>query len=192
MVSSNPESTYCRPCYILHNIKYRKNNGSKDFPWNFFVFAAQITAKYITILNRKSKITLSVINIDLDGFKNINDVYGHQEGDEVLKFFARRLEEVFGEIGFAIRWGGDEFILLLSEKRRERLEKYVKILNNKIDAYNDSNDKAYRIQFSCGIAIYDDSFDNVYEFIRHSDKLMYEEKQKKMYLKSFVKTPVSD
>jgi diguanylate cyclase (GGDEF) domain len=149
--------------------------------------------EYITIWNRKSSITLSVINIDLDGFKNINDVYGHQEGDEVLKFFARKLEEVFGGIGFAIRWGGDEFILLLNEKRRERLEKYVKTLNDKIDAYNDSNGRAYRIQFSCGIAIYDDSFNNVYEFIRHSDKLMYEEKQKKkMYLKSFVETPVSD
>lgn len=149
--------------------------------------------EYITIWNRKSNITLSVVNIDLDGFKNINDVYGHQEGDEVLKFFARKLEEVFGGRGFAIRLGGDEFILLLNEKKRERLEKYVKTLNDKIDAYNDSNDRAYRIQFSCGIAIYDDSFDNVYEFIRHSDKLMYEEKQKKkMYLKSFIETPVSD
>lgn len=149
--------------------------------------------EYITLWNKKSNITLAVVNIDLDGFKNINDVYGHQEGDEVLKLFARNLEEVFGGIGFAIRWGGDEFILLLNEKRREILEKYVKTLNDKIDAYNDSNDRAYRIQFSCGIAIYDDSFDNVYEFIRHSDKLMYEEKQKKkMYPNSLVETPVSD
>lgn len=148
---------------------------------------------YIKILNRKSNITLSVVNIDLDGFKNINDVYGHQEGDEVLKFFAKKLEEVFGGIGFAVRWGGDEFILLLNEKRRERLEQYVKILNDKIDAYNDSIDRAYCIQFSCGIAIYDDSFENVHEFIRHSDKLMYEEKQKKnMYPKSFLEFPVSD
>ncbi|MPN18967.1 putative diguanylate cyclase DgcC [bioreactor metagenome] len=148
--------------------------------------------EYLTIWNRKSNITLSVINIDLDGFKNINDVYGHQEGDEVLKFFARKLEEVFGGIGFAIRWGGDEFILLLNEKRRERLEKYVKMLNDKIDAYNDSNDMPYRIQFSCGIAIFDDSFDNVYDFIRHSDKLMYQEKQKKMCLKNLVETPAPD
>jgi len=148
--------------------------------------------EYISIWNRKSDITLSVVNIDLDGFKKINDVYGHQEGDKVLKFFARKLEEVFGEIGFAIRWGGDEFILLLNEKRRERLEQYVKILHDKIDEYNDSNDRAYRIQFSCGIAIYDDSFGNVYEFIQHSDKLMYEEKQKKKLSEKFVAIPVSD
>jgi diguanylate cyclase (GGDEF)-like protein len=149
--------------------------------------------EYLAIWSKKSNITLSVVNIDLDGFKNINDVFGHQEGDKILKFFAKQLEEVFGEIGFAIRLGGDEFILLLNESRRERIEKYVKTLNDKIDTYNDSNEMFYCIQFSCGIAIYDDSFDNVYEFIRHSDKLMYEEKQKKkMYLKSFVETPVSD
>lgn len=136
--------------------------------------------EYLANWNRKSNIILSVINIDLDNFKNINDVYGHQEGDEALKFFAKKLEEVFEGIGICIRWGGDEFILLLNEKRREILEKYVKTLNDKIDAYNDSNDIPYRIQFSCGIVIYDDSFDNIYEFIRHSDKLMYEEKQKKM------------
>lgn len=149
--------------------------------------------EYLANWNRRNNIILSVINIDLDDFKKINDVYGHQEGDEVLKLFARELEEVFGGIGFAIRWGGDEFILLLKERRREKLEKYIKTLHDKIDAHNDCIDRAYRIQFSCGIAIYDDSFDDVYEFIRHSDKLMYEEKQKKkMYLKSFVETPVPD
>lgn len=149
--------------------------------------------EYLANLDRKSNITLSVINIDLDDFKNINDAYGHHEGDEALKLFARKLEEVFEGIGICIRCGGDEFILLLNENRRERLEKYVKTLNDKIDAYNDSNDIPYRIQFSCGIAIYDDSFDNIYEFIRHSDRLMYEAKQKKkMDLKSCVEIPVSD
>lgn len=135
--------------------------------------------EYLAIWNRKSNVILSVINIDMDDFKNINDVYGHQEGDKALKFFAGKLEEVFGGIGSCIRWGGDEFILLLNEKRRERLEKYVKILHDKIKAYNDRNDMPYCIQFSYSIVIFDDSFDNVYEFIRYSDKLMYEEKQKK-------------
>ncbi|MEN6564902.1 MAG: GGDEF domain-containing protein [Veillonellales bacterium] len=149
--------------------------------------------EYLAKWNRKSNIILSVINIDMDDFKNINDVYGHHEGDEALKLFARKLEEVFEGIGICIRCGGDEFILLLNESRRDRVEEYVKTLNNKIDAYNDSNAMPYHIQFSWGIAIYDDSFDNIYELIRHSDRLMYEAKQKKkMYLKSFVEPPVSD
>lgn len=148
--------------------------------------------EYLAIWSKKSNIIISVVNIDLDGFKSINDIFGHQEGDKVLKFFARQLEEVFVGIGVAIRWGGDEFILLLNEKNRERLENYIKALNDKIDAYNESNEMAYSIQFSCGIAIFDDSYDNVHEFIRHSDKLMYEEKQKKAYLQNLVEAPVSD
>lgn len=148
--------------------------------------------EYLAIWNRKSNIILSVVNIDLDGFKNINDAFGHQEGDKVLQFFARQLEEVFGGSGVAIRLGGDEFILLLNERRRERLEKYVKALNEKIDAYNQNNKMSYHIQFSCGIAIFDDSYDNVYEFMRSSDQLMYEEKQKKMYPKNLVEAPDSD
>lgn len=149
--------------------------------------------EYLTIWNQKSNINLSVVNIDLDGFKNINDVFGHQEGDKILMFFARQLEEVFKGIGVAIRLGGDEFIIMLSEKSESELERYIKILSDRIDSYNESNDIAYRIQFSCGIAIFDDSYDNVYEFIRYSDKLMYEEKQKKKtYLGNLVGAPVSD
>jgi diguanylate cyclase (GGDEF)-like protein len=139
--------------------------------------------EYLASWNRKSNIILSVVNIDLDDFKSINDVFGHQEGDKVLKFFAGQLEEVFGGGGVAIRLGGDEFILLLNEGREGRLKKHIKALSDKIEAYNKSNEMSYRIQFSCGIAIFDDSFDNIYELIRHSDKLMYQEKQKKTQLK---------
>lgn len=142
--------------------------------------------EYLANCNRKNNVVLSVINIDLDDFKKINDVFGHQEGDKVLKFFARQLEEVFEGIGGAIRLGGDEFIILLNERRKRRLEQYIKILNDKIDTYNKSNDMPYRIQYSCGIAIFNDSFGNVYEFIQHSDKLMYEEKQKNKYRKDLV------
>ncbi|WP_312202916.1 GGDEF domain-containing protein [Anaerospora hongkongensis] len=147
--------------------------------------------EYLGILSRRSNIVLSVVNIDLDGFKSINDIFGHQEGDKVLQFFARQLEMVFGEVGVAIRCGGDEFILFLNEKSRERVETYIKTLNDNIATYNDSNEMAYSIQFSCGIAVFDDSYNNIYEFIRYSDKLMYEEKQKKACLQNVVKAPVS-
>lgn len=148
--------------------------------------------EYLEILNRKSNIVLSVVNIDLDDFKNINDVFGHQEGDKALKSFARQLEAVFGGMGAVIRLGGDEFILLLKERRRARLEKHVKLLNDKLDAYNKNNNLPYRIQFSYGIAIFDHSYDNVYDFMRSSDKLMYEDKQKKMFQKNVVEASTSD
>lgn len=135
--------------------------------------------EYLASLDKKCNLCLSVINIDMDDFKHINDVFGHREGDKALKIFAKKLQEIFEGIGVTIRWGGDEFIVFLNEKRRITVEKYINKLNDKVNEYNEENTVPYRIQFSYGIAIFDDSYDNIHEFIRHSDKLMYEEKRKK-------------
>ncbi len=134
---------------------------------------------HLAILNRKNEIVLTAVNLDLDNFKRINDVFGHHEGDKVLKLFARQLEEVFDGKGVCLRLGGDEFIVLLHENQREIIEQYIKTLENNINAYNESNDMPYRIQYSYGMAIFDNAYHEVYELIQHSDKLMYEEKKKK-------------
>ena len=135
--------------------------------------------EYLAALSGKSNVAFSVVNIDMDDFKSINDIYGHQEGDNVLKLFARYLEEVFDGKGVVIRLGGDEFIVLLHDKSKNMAEQCIANLKNMINKYNVTGDARYCIQFSYGIAVYDNSFHNINEFIRHSDKLMYEEKQKK-------------
>lgn len=134
--------------------------------------------EYLTSLNRKSNIVFSVLNIDLDDFKSINDMFGHHEGDRVLRFFARQLEDVFEGKGTSIRLGGDEFIVLLNENQREILETYIQTLNNKINEYNERNDRPYRIKFSYGMSIFNSTYNSIYELIQHSDKLMYEDKKK--------------
>ena len=135
--------------------------------------------EYLANLQGKSGFNFSVVNIDLDDFKSINDLYGHQEGDKVLKVFARNLEDAFEEEGVVIRLGGDEFIVLLRERRISTLERCIRTFNDKINAYNASKEVRYCIQFSYGIATYDNSFRDINTFIQYSDKLMYEEKQKK-------------
>jgi diguanylate cyclase (GGDEF)-like protein len=134
--------------------------------------------KYIASLRGNGNIVLSVINIDLDNFKTINDLWGHDQGDEVLKAFAGQLKNVF-EKGVLIRWGGDEFIVLLNENRREVLEQYLKTLSDRVNKYNERNDLPYEISFSYGLAIFNNSYRSVDDLIRHSDKLMYEKKHKK-------------
>ena len=79
----------------------------------------------IESLSRKENLILTVANIDLDNFKTINDTYGHQEGDKVLRLFAERIKEVFDGKGVSIRLGGDEFIVLVNENRREIVETYI-------------------------------------------------------------------
>lgn len=136
-------------------------------------------SKYIASLRGRSNIVLSVINIDLDNFKTINDLWGHYQGDEVLKAFAKQLKDVFrSEV--LIRWGGDEFIVLLNENRKEVLEKYLKTLINKVNEYNERNDLPSKINFSYGMAIFNDGYHNIDDLIQHSDKLMYKAKQKRV------------
>lgn len=135
--------------------------------------------EYLAGLRGKSDIVLSVVNIDLDNFKRINDLYGHHEGDKALRLFARQLEDVFAGKGISIRLGGDEFIVLIDDNREEVLKQYIKKLIDTIDADNERNGLTYRISFSYGMTIFNDAYNTLDELIHHSDKLMYEKKQQK-------------
>ncbi len=135
--------------------------------------------EYLASLCRKSNIVLSVVYIDLDDFKSINDVYGHHEGDKVLRVFARQLEDVFEGKGVSIRFGGDEFIVLIKENQKEVVEKYIKTLIDRMNRHNERSDRPYRIEFSYGMTILNNAYHSIDELIQHSDKLMYEEKQRK-------------
>lgn len=137
--------------------------------------------EYLAITSRKSNIVLAVVNIDLDNFKSINDVFGHHAGDNVLRVFARELENVFGDKGVPIRLGGDEFIVFINENKKEILENYITTLKNRINAYNESSNMPYRIRFSYGMAIFNETYNSIQEFIEHSDNLMYAEKKKRRY-----------
>jgi len=84
--------------------------------------------------NQHQLLTLSLMFLDIDHFKQVNDRYGHNMGDEVLVFFARLLEQNIRELDILARWGGEEFILVcpntdivsaatLAEKLRSAVEK---------------------------------------------------------------------
>lgn len=65
-------------------------------------------------INERNETDVAVLYIDLDGFKNVNDTYGHQAGDSVLRIFAEKLQSCIRESDFAARLGGDEFAVALS------------------------------------------------------------------------------
>jgi len=111
--------------------------------------------KLTNLLNRKGlekhfdkKKTLLII--DLDNFKYINDTFGHQKGDEILIYFSNLLKEFFrGDV--VSRWGGDEFIIL-TDKSKEDIKKLIKILNEKIKKLQNIFDtkKTKILSISCG------------------------------------------
>ena len=134
-------------------------------------------------LSRKHR-ALSVVNIDLDDFKSINNQYGHHEGDKVLREFARELKAVFEDIGVPIRVGGDEFIIWIRENNTAVIAEYMQSLADRVNEYNVKMNRPYRISFSYGTTVLNDQYHDLQDLVRHSDRMMYEEKQKKQIAQS--------
>jgi two-component system cell cycle response regulator len=78
---------------------------------------------------------VSFIMIDIDDFKKINDEYGHLIGDDVLKMVAGKMRQIVGEKGFSIRYGGDEFSILMRDRGLEEAQRIARELHSQIGAY---------------------------------------------------------
>lgn len=116
-----------------------------------------------------------VVMVDLDGFKEYNDHYGHLAGDEVLKKISLLLKEVIKKDGYVIRYGGDEFIVLLPQLGlRAAQNRIVKLYN----AIFGSERKTTEIRFSAGFAIYPEDGRTFGELIDCADKRLYFKKRK--------------
>lgn len=110
--------------------------------------------------------------IDIDDFKNVNDTYGHDLGDIVLQNLANLLKQKTREDDFAIRWGGEEFILLLKVKSEKSL---FHILENiRIEIENTQICDFQNITCSIGGTIFKDNIENT---IKIADENMYKSKR---------------
>lgn len=134
------------------------------------------------ILDRSSEIinginSLSaIIMIDLDGFKEVNDTYGHLVGDEVLCEIANILKKSIREGDFVIRYGGDEFLILLRKCNVEYCEQIISRIEEKLEELNQYN--KYNIRISYGIEEIRDR-SRLLEHIKNADEKMYRMKKKK-------------
>ncbi len=109
--------------------------------------------------------------IDMDDFKSINDEFGHDVGDKALEQFGAVLRKHINDIGFAVRCGGDEFILITRETPAEA-ERAVEEIAREIDEINASGKNPFRLAFSYGIAqITSDSSSD--DFFKAMDRRMY-------------------
>ncbi|MGD0961034.1 MAG: EAL domain-containing protein, partial [Methylomonas sp.] len=116
--------------------------------------------------------------IDLDGFKNINDSFGHEVGDNYLKAIAQRIKLVIRDIDFAARLGGDEFCIILDGIGDE--ERVCEVADRCLYKINQSlliNQQQVRPTASIGIAFYPQDGDNEVELMKAADTAMYTAKQ---------------
>ena len=119
---------------------------------------------------------LALLFIDLDGFKDVNDRYGHEVGDKLLIEIARGLKDVVRRENDTIsRIGGDEFLILLTDiVYPDHVEVVVRHLFEKFAAavFIPGTDLRLSVTFSVGIAAYPDHGDNSDTLIRHADEAM--------------------
>jgi diguanylate cyclase (GGDEF)-like protein/PAS domain S-box-containing protein len=128
---------------------------------------------------KRKKTTILLLYLDLDNFKYINDTFGHDEGDIVLKEVVKLFKFTLREVDIICRMGGDEFLLIFPDSFsketsliRSRLEKNLSQLNKRIKKY-------YQIKFSMGYSEYlPDKPKTLDELINIADQRMYEEKKK--------------
>lgn len=126
-------------------------------------------------LKRKRKIAMMML--DMNGFKSINDNFGHSQGDEALVSLADILEKTVGEDGTVIRFAGDEFVILLNTEKENVAEKCKAQIKENLDEFNKSGQKNYKLSASIGCGVFDLSKCSVDRILKRIDKRMYEDKK---------------
>ena len=126
----------------------------------------------------KKNCWISGIMIDLNGFKQINDNYGHSEGDLALCIVADLLLKSFSEYGVVTRYAGDEFVIMLNTTDDQLIQKIIKSAKKNFVTENEKNDKPYQLSASMGYAITNLSNETIDDFMNRIDEQMYQDKMK--------------
>lgn len=125
------------------------------------------------------KRTFAGFMIDINSFKNINDVFGHNAGDRALMHTAEIIRRTFGKNSFIARYGGDEFVVITEVRKATALISAVDVLNKNINEFNKGAHEPYAIDLSVGYDVEDNrSGVTPIEFLERIDKKMYLNKQK--------------
>ena len=142
-------------------------------------FLEDYAQKLFAIARRRQQ-PLGIIMLDLDHFKSFNDTYGHELGDRILRHFARTITTSMRDTNLAVRYGGEEFLILLPDTNlkactlvAERIRKAV------MSMVVPSNTEAPlpRLTVSLGVAVFPEHGQTLKEVIQASDKAMYQSKR---------------
>ncbi len=124
----------------------------------------------------KHRQTLSVLMIDLDDFKRINDSMGHDAGDHLLSILGQRLQECCFEEDVVSRLGGDEFIVLLNTASKITIETVVERIQQAINTPVEFHNRIIETRCSIGVACFPVDAASARDLIKHADIALYEAK----------------
>ena len=124
-------------------------------------------------------IPMSCLMIDIDHFKTVNDSFGHQGGDTVLREMAQLIQTTIREVDTPARWGGEEFIVLSPNTSKEKANLAATRILNAISQHTFSGVQGGKITVSIGVAgIPDPAIDNKDKLVHEADLAMYAAKKK--------------
>lgn len=138
-------------------------------------FFIEKTSQAIELCQRKNR-SLSILFVDLDGFKEINDTKGHQEGDSLLVDIALKLSQVVQDRGLLARFGGDEFVVLLHTGNISRVTKLANEMLDVLSFTKEYSSYSYKVTASVGIALYPKHGSSEQDLIKKADIAMYKAK----------------
>lgn len=127
---------------------------------------------------RRQNHLVALLFVDLDGFKPVNDTFGHDAGDALLQEVARRMQTLVRESDLVVRLGGDEFLMLLTGIAAPASAE--RVANALITALAEPvlfNGHTLRVSPSIGVGLYPDHGDTVDALIKHADEAMYRSKK---------------
>lgn len=127
--------------------------------------------------HRRYYIPLSLVFIDIDRFKTINDTLGHDEGDRVLQRVAAFLLRNVREVDYVFRWGGDEFLILMSCRETEAVRRAT-ALQGAFSTSANADELPAGVGLSVGCAEITPDVDDILSLIRTADERMYENKRR--------------
>ena len=128
--------------------------------------------------SRDTAIPVAVVFVDLDNFKFVNDSFGHAIGDQVLMITAERIIAVHDGTHQAIRFGGDEFVLIVEgdTARKPDLRDFMARLKDEITKTIQIGDLSFHVTCSIGAACFPQDAENAAQLLRNADKAMFEAK----------------
>lgn len=127
---------------------------------------------------RSARRQLYGIMIDVNDFKKINDAYGHSNGDDAIRSIGRILSDSVTEKAIAIRYAGDEFMILVQAEQEEAVLEIMERVERNLKIFNVSGEAPYTLSFAMGYSRFDELSGNMERFLAEMDEAMYTEKQR--------------
>ncbi|SDM23811.1 sensor domain-containing diguanylate cyclase [Bacillus sp. OK048] len=147
--------------------------------YNYRYFEKLLTEEFNKLYQFERRV-LSLIILDIDHFKAVNDTYGHQSGNEILIELADRLSKIVGSRGTVARYGGEEFVVLLPEGNKEEAYQMAEMIRQAIANWPftlqeslELKQHQVKITASIGVATAPEDAEDPLALVRHADRALY-------------------